>query len=102
MLFNEKISIIRKMNNLTQEEFAEELDVSRQAISKWENGTSVPDVYMLTRISDLYNLTLNQLIRDEYDLPISQENKSAIEGFEEESNRLPGVKPSAGAGTLMV
>lgn len=44
-----KISIIRKMNNLTQEEFAEELDVSRQAISKWENGTSVPDVYMLTR-----------------------------------------------------
>lgn len=44
-----KISIIRKMNNLTQEEFAEELDVSRQAISKWENGTSVPDVCMLTR-----------------------------------------------------
>jgi len=40
MLLNEKITIIRKMNNLTQEGFAEELGVSRQAVSKWENGVS--------------------------------------------------------------
>ncbi len=38
MLLNEKITMIRKMNHLTQEEFAEELNVSRQAVSKWENG----------------------------------------------------------------
>ena len=36
MLLNEKITIIRKMNNLTQKRFAEELGVSRQAVSKWE------------------------------------------------------------------
>lgn len=71
MLLNEKISIIRKMNNLTQEGFAEELGVSRQAVSKWENGTSIPDVQLLLRIADFYNLTLDQLVRDEFDLPIS-------------------------------
>ena len=74
MLLNEKISIIRKMNNLTQEEFAEELGVSRQAVSKWENGSSVPDVQMLLRIADYYNLTLDQLVRDEFDLPMAVNN----------------------------
>lgn len=69
MLLNEKISIIRKMNNITQEAFAEELVVSRQTVSKWEKGASIPDVQMLIKISDYYNITLDQLIRDEYDLP---------------------------------
>lgn len=71
MLLNEKIAIIRKMNNLTQEGFAEELGVSRQAVSKWENGTSVPDVQLLLRVADFYNLTLDQLVRDDFDLPIA-------------------------------
>lgn len=71
MLLNEKITIIRKMNNLTQEEFAEELGLSRQAISKWENGSAVPDVQMLLRIADYYNITLDQLVRDDFDLPMA-------------------------------
>ena len=53
MLLNEKITIIRKMNNLTQEGFAEELGVSRQAVSKWESGNAIPDVQLLLRIADL-------------------------------------------------
>ena len=75
MLLCEKISVIRKMNNLTQEQFAEELSVSRQAVSKWESGDSVPDVRMLTRIADYCNMTLDQLVRDEYDLPFVGENE---------------------------
>lgn len=78
MLLNEKISIIRKMNNLTQEGFAEELGVSRQAVSKWENGTSVPDVQLLLRIADFYNLTLDQLVKDDFDLPISSLDEMKI------------------------
>ena len=78
MLLNEKITIIRKMNNLTQEGFAEELGVSRQAVSKWENGTSVPDVQLLLRIADFYNLTLDQLVRDDFDLPISSLDEKKI------------------------
>lgn len=75
MLLNEKITIIRKMNNLTQEGFAEELGVSRQAVSKWENGTSIPDVQLLLRIADFYNLTLDQLVRDDFDLHTSLDEK---------------------------
>ena len=71
MLLKEKITIIRKMNGLTQEEFAWELGISRQALSKWENGASVPDVQMLLRIADFYDITLDQLVRDEYDLPMA-------------------------------
>lgn len=78
MLLNEKITIIRKMNNLTQESFAEELGVSRQAVSKWENGTSVPDIQLLLRIADYYNLTLDQLVRDDFDLPISNIDEKKI------------------------
>ena len=80
MLLNEKITIIRKMNNLTQEGFAEELGVSRQAVSKWENGTSIPDVQLLLRIADFYNLTLDQLVRDDFDLPISSLDEKKIAG----------------------
>lgn len=72
MLLDEKITIIRKMNNLSQEGFAEELGVSRQTVSKWETGNTIPDVVMLTRIADYYNITLDQLVRDEYDLPMAK------------------------------
>ena len=78
MLLSEKIIMIRRMNNLTQENFAEELGVSRQAVSKWENGTSIPDVQLLLRISDLYNFTLDQLIRDDFDLNISNVDENKI------------------------
>ena len=71
MFLNEKITIIRKMNHLTQEDFAEELGISRQAVSKWETGAAVPDVQMLLKIADFYNLTLDQLVRDDFDLPTS-------------------------------
>jgi transcriptional regulator with XRE-family HTH domain len=83
MLLNEKISIIRKMNNMTQEHFAEELGVSRQAVSKWENGTAVPDVQILIRLSDFYNLTMDQLIRDDFDLPMAKCDEEKLEGKEE-------------------
>lgn len=78
MLLNEKISMIRKLNNLTQESFADELGVSRQALSKWENGMSVPDVSMLIKIADYYNLTLDQLIRDDIDFPINESGQAKI------------------------
>lgn len=60
--------------------FAEELGVSRQAVSKWENGTSIPDVQLLLRIADFYNLTLDQLVRDDFDLPISSLEEKKIAG----------------------
>lgn len=41
MVLSEKLSLLRKQNNLTQEQFAEEMSVSRQTVSKWERGGSL-------------------------------------------------------------
>ena len=67
------------MNNLSQERFAEELGVSRQTISKWETGNVVPDVGMLTNIADYYNITLDQLVRDEYELPMAKDVEKVVD-----------------------
>lgn len=65
MTCGEKITIIRKENNLTQEQFAEMLNVSRQSVSKWELGTSFPDTEKLIRISKLFSCSLDYLLKDE-------------------------------------
>lgn len=62
MLLNEKIVVIRKLNNLTQEVFAEELGVSRQALSKWEKGESLPDIEKCQHSPEVFGITLDDLI----------------------------------------
>ena len=53
------------MNNLTQLELAVELNYSDKAISKWERGESLPDIYVLSLIADFYNITVSDLISDQ-------------------------------------
>ena len=53
---------IRKSNGLTQEEFADKLFVTRQAVSRWENGETTPTVDTLKAISDLFNVDANALL----------------------------------------
>jgi len=64
MKFHEKLYELRKTGGLTQNELAEKLNVSRQAISRWELGTATPDVENLIAISDLFGVTLDELLRD--------------------------------------
>ena len=61
MLFNEMLIRRRKELGLTQDEFADKLDVSRQSISKWENGECMPDSDKLIRLSDVLNISLDEL-----------------------------------------
>lgn len=65
MLFNEKLRKLRGEYNLTQEELAEKLDVSRQAITKWESGEGTPDVENLKQLAILFNTTLDDLIMED-------------------------------------
>ena len=65
MTCGEKITAIRKEKNLTQEQFAELLNVSRQSVSKWELGCSFPDTEKLIRISKLFSCSLDYLLKDE-------------------------------------
>lgn len=64
MKFNEKLMSIRKMKGLSQEELGMELQVSRQTISKWESGQSYPDFQRLVMLSDFFNMTLDELVKD--------------------------------------
>ena len=65
MTLGEKLQMLRKSRSLSQEQLAEELEVSRQAISKWECGDSVPDLDKLKSISRYFGVTTDYLIFEE-------------------------------------
>ena len=62
MELNEKLSKLRKGLGLSQEELAETLGVSRQAVSKWETGQSAPDLVNLVRLCQLYGIPTDELL----------------------------------------
>lgn len=79
-------SIIKKARNdalLTQEQAAEELGVSRQTISNWENGKSYPDIVSVIKMSDLYSISLDHLLKED-----STVDQSYQEFLEESTNTV--------------
>ncbi len=58
----QKIANLRKEKGLTQEELAEKLDVSSQAVSKWENDISCPDIMLLPKLADIFGTTVDSLL----------------------------------------
>lgn len=75
--FGEKLKSIRKGSNLTQEEVAEKIGVSGQAVSKWEKGECLPDVYNLKLLGRLYHVSVDSLLETEPDVC---ENESPNKG----------------------
>lgn len=63
MTFGERLYELRNKNNLSQEELAEVLDVSRQSISKWENDKAYPEMTRLLFMSDYFDVSLDYLMR---------------------------------------
>lgn len=68
MMLAEKLQILRNNSRLSQEELADILGVSRQAVSKWESGLSTPDLKKLIRLAEIYNVTIDSLVKDEQQL----------------------------------
>jgi len=66
--FGEKLRHIRKKSSLTQEEVAAQVGVSAQAVSKWEKGECLPDVYNLKFLAKLYSVSVDSLLEDEQNL----------------------------------
>ncbi len=62
MTLSEKIALLRGQNKMSQGDLAEKLDVSRQSVSKWETGASVPELDKLIMMSKLFNITLDELV----------------------------------------
>ena len=85
-LISKNLQLLRRKHNYTQDDLAQKLSISRQAISKWETGTAMPDVEMLLKLSRLYKLTINDILEPDIQPKI-------ISDFEEITNLTPnGVK----------
>lgn len=63
MMLQEKLKELRKQSGLTQEQTAEKLSVSRAAIARWETGKGIPDISNLIAISELFEISLDELIK---------------------------------------
>ena len=61
-IISKYLQFLRKSRNYTQDDLAKKLDISRQAVSKWETGTAIPDLEVLLKISKLYNITINDIL----------------------------------------
>ena len=77
MTFGEKLLMLRKEKNFSQEELAEKIGVSRQAVSRWESGETMPDSPNLLQISNLFGVSADYLLRDDYksEVPAPEKEK---------------------------
>lgn len=64
-MFNKKIKNLRKSAGISQEELAEMLNVTRQAVTKWESGCVVPDILNVIKMSELFKVTIDSLVKEE-------------------------------------
>lgn len=76
MEFNQKLQELRKQKNLTQEELAEQLFVSRTAVSKWESGRGYPNIESLKNIANFFDITIDDLLSGEELLTVSEEDNN--------------------------
>ena len=79
MILAEKIALLRKRNEWSQEQLAEKLDISRQSVSKWESGASIPDMDKILKLSRLFEVSTDYLLKDE----IVEENEKIPKAEEE-------------------
>ena len=75
MTLSDRLQVLRKSHNLSQEQLAEKLNVSRQAISKWESGQANPDINNLLKLSDIYQTSTDYILTGkELNKPIVNED----------------------------
>ena len=76
MGFSENLQILRKMKNMSQEQLAERLDVSRQAVSKWESGNGYPETEKLISICEIFDCSMDEIIKGKFSADVNGEKKS--------------------------
>ena len=81
MDLSQKLKKLRKEKNLSQQQLARTLKVTGQAVSKWENGKSYPDILNLINISNIFNVSLDELIKEDKEVQKSLYNKGKIKNI---------------------
>lgn len=64
MNFAEKLCVLRNQSGYSQEQLAEKMGVSRQAVSKWESGVTLPETEKIIQLSDLFDVSIDFMLRD--------------------------------------
>lgn len=82
MKFQEKLVALRKGRGLSQEQLAEKLGVSRQAVSRWESGESTPDMLNLLGLCECFQVSSDYLLHDDYesdaDIPVVKQKEEEV------------------------
>lgn len=79
MILADKIIRLRKKNGWSQEELAEKMKVSRQAVSKWEGAQTIPDLEKILMLGNLFGVTTDYLLKDEMeDEEFTDENSTSV------------------------
>ncbi len=96
MIFAEKLTQLRKKNGWSQEELAEQMNVSRQSVSKWEGAASVPDLEKMLRLSKLFGVSTDYLLKDDIEevehIEQTEDNPSLRRVTMEEANMFLEVQ----------
>ena len=79
MEIGKKLHQLRKLAGMTQEQLAEKLNVSRQTVSKWEGGTTLPDLESMVRIGRMFQVSLDDLLLEEESRMTEKEDKVTLE-----------------------
>lgn len=102
MNFGKQIKEVRLSNNLTQEQMANKLNVSRQAVSNWENNKNLPDLEMIITISNIFSLSLDNLILGGSEDMNNMTEKLIKDGSELRKIKLNLIMISIATGLLIV
>ena len=97
MTFSEKLYTLRKSKGLSQEQLAEKLNVSRQAVSKWESAAAIPETEKLIAISDFFGVSLDYLIKD-----TSLQEATSTQSSSKKQSMLPGLVLSIGGVACLI
>lgn len=114
MILADKILELRKKKGWSQEQLGEQLDISRQSVSKWESGASIPDLDKIVKMSQIFSVSTDYLLKDEIesleeesqqdaDLEREMENANAV-SLEEANKYMDAARESAkgiGLGTVL-
>lgn len=96
MILADKITDLRKKNGWSQEELANQLGVSRQAVSKWESSSSIPDLDKIIRMSNIFEVSTDYLLKDSLEEPSDDremlENKTADYRMDEENIQMVSME----------
>lgn len=91
MILSEKIIMLRKQKGWSQEELAEKLGISRQSVSKWESAASIPDLSKILKMSEIFNVSTDYLLKDELEELSTETTVSEKASALEDTENVRGV-----------